>query len=69
MSRKDLRKGEQAGVRTGRTFKEEGNWFFKTREGTLAGPFQDELEASVRLEVYIRMVNSGLQPRPEMLSS
>lgn len=69
MSRKDLRTGEQAGVRAGRTFKEKGNWFFETREGTLAGPFQDELEASVRLEVYIRMLNCGLHPLPETLCS
>jgi hypothetical protein len=60
MERKNLRDSDQAGSRTRRTFEENGNWFFKTREGELAGPFQDELEASTRLEVYIRMVNSGL---------
>lgn len=69
MARKDNRTGEQAGIRTSRTFVEEGNWFFKTREGELAGPFQDELEASVRLEVYIRMVSTGLQPQPEKISA
>lgn len=63
MVRKDTRTGEQAGTRTSRTFTRDGSWFFKTREGELAGPFRDELEASVRLEVYIRMVSSGLQPR------
>ena len=54
--------------RTTRTFTEDGNWFFKTREGQLAGPFRDELEASTRLEVYIRLVNSGLQPLQGVLS-
>jgi hypothetical protein len=60
MERKNLRDSDQAGSRTRRTFEENGNWFFKTREGELAGPFRDELEASTRLEVYIRLVNSGL---------
>lgn len=60
MSRKDTRTGEEAGIRTVRTFTQDGSWFFKTREGRPAGPFEDELEASVRLEVYIRMVNAGL---------
>jgi hypothetical protein len=69
MARKDSRTGEQVGVRTRRTFMEQGSWFFRTREGELAGPFRDELEASVRLEVYIRMVTSGLRPQPELLST
>lgn len=69
MVRKDNRTGEQVGVRTSRTFKQEGSWFFRTREGELVGPFRDELEASVRLEVYIRMVTSGLRPQPELLST
>jgi hypothetical protein len=60
MERKNLKDSDQAGSRTRRTFEKNGNWFFKTREGELAGPFRDELEASTRLEVYIRLVNSGL---------
>ncbi len=66
MSRKDTRTGDQAGTRTSRTFTQDGSWFFKTREGGLAGPFQDELEASVQLEVYIRMINTGLGPQREI---
>ena len=58
----------KAVTRSNRTFTEDGNWFFKTRGGQLAGPFRDELEASTRLEVYIRLVNSGLQPIEGMLS-
>jgi len=41
-------------------YEEDGSWFFKTREGGSVGPFRDELETSTRLEVYIRMVDSGL---------
>ncbi len=48
--------------RTSRMFQENGNWFFKTREGDTVGPFQEELEASTQLEVYIRMANTGLLP-------
>ncbi|NQX89212.1 MAG: hypothetical protein HRT77_11165 [Halioglobus sp.] len=69
MARKDKRTGEQAGIRTNRTFVREGSWFFKTREGQLAGPFQDELEASVQLEVYIRMVGTGMRSQSETLPS
>jgi hypothetical protein len=53
--------------RTSRMFRENGNWFFKTREGDTVGPFQEELEASTRLEVYIRLVNAGLLPFNEEL--
>ena len=67
MQRKDTRNSDQAGIRTRRTFKEGGNWFFKTREGGLAGPFRDELEASTQLEVYIRLLNSGLSTASEAL--
>jgi hypothetical protein len=50
----------RGGARTNRMYEEDGSWFFKTREGGSAGPFRDELETSTRLEVYIRMVDSGL---------
>lgn len=53
--------------RTSRMFRESGNWFFKTREGDTVGPFQDELEASTQLEVYIRLLNAGLLPFQEEL--
>ena len=48
--------------RTSRMFRENGNWFFKTREGDTVGPFQEELEASTQLEVYIRLANADLLP-------
>jgi hypothetical protein len=69
MQRKDFNNKEHMGIRSSRTFKEDDSWFFKTREGELAGPFRDELEASTRLEVYIRLVNTGLQAGSGVLSS
>jgi Domain of unknown function (DUF6316) len=51
-----------AAYRTSRMYRENDNWFFKTREGDTAGPFRDELEASTQLEVYIRLANTGLLP-------
>lgn len=62
MPREDARNSEPGCTRTIRTYEEDGNWFFKTREGQLEGPFRDELEASTQLEVYIRMVSNGLLP-------
>lgn len=57
----------QANSRTNRMFMDKGNWFFRTREGDTVGPFQGELEASTQLEVYIRLVTSGLLPFQEVL--
>jgi hypothetical protein len=37
-------------------------WFFYTREGTLEGPFEGELEANLQLDKYIRVMTSGLLP-------
>ncbi len=55
-------------VRSNRMFRIDDSWFFKTREGDSVGPFEDELEASTQLEVYIRLVNAGLLPVSEELS-
>jgi hypothetical protein len=57
------------GYRSNRMFMENGDWYFKTREGDTVGPFQEELEASTQLEVYIRLVSSGLLPMDEVLRS
>lgn len=46
--------------RTSRMFEENGCWYFNTREGEMMGPFKDELEASTKLEVYIRLSDTGL---------
>ncbi len=47
---------------TDRIFEDSGNWYFLTREGTVIGPFEGELEARVRIEAYIRGMNPGLKP-------
>jgi hypothetical protein len=65
MTRKDTKKS-LACYRTNRMFRENGDWFFKTREGDTVGPFQGELEASTQLEVYIRLVSSGLVPSQKL---
>lgn len=67
MKRKDDKKKQRC-FHSIRMFKEEGNWFFRTREGNSVGPFRDELEASTRLEIYIRLIDAGLLPASEQLS-
>lgn len=61
MQRKDD-KNKKVSFRSDRMFEDDGNWYCKTREGGTIGPFQDELEASTQLELYIRMAGSGLLP-------
>jgi hypothetical protein len=39
---------------------EGGMWFFYTREGTIEGPFDGQLEATIQLDKYIKVTNSGL---------
>lgn len=64
--RTDTRK--QVGARSSRMYEEGGSWYFNTREGTVVGPFRDELEAYTQLEVYIRMADSGLLPGTEAVA-
>jgi len=45
--------------RPSRFFKEDGSWFFATREGSTEGPFECHRDAAERLETYIRIANSG----------
>lgn len=49
--------------RTDRFELEDGQWFFRTREGTTEGPFSCEFDARARLEVYIRVQQSGMLTR------
>ena len=60
MQRKDDKR-QQAHFRTHRMFREDGAWYFKTREGGAIGPFADELTAATQLEIYIRMLDAGLK--------
>ena len=43
-----------------RMFKHGDKWFFYTREGTVQGPFEDQLEARHQLNIYIEMMASRL---------
>ena len=43
-----------------RLFKDSGNWFFTTREGTLLGPFEDQFEANDELKMYLYAIASDL---------
>ena len=46
--------------RSSRVYEEGNYWYFNTREGTVVGPFRDDLEAYTQLEVYIRLADSGM---------
>jgi hypothetical protein len=60
MKRNDI--SAMQSLRSSRMFRENQQWYFRTREGQSIGPFADELEASTQLEVYIRLVEVGLLP-------
>jgi len=45
-----------------------GKWYCYTREGTVEGPFQSRLEATCRLETYIKVINSGIVSRDSGLA-
>lgn len=56
------RRGSSAGNGTGRVYKEEGTWYFTTREQTVEGPFQSAAQAESHLKDYVMMMCSGLSP-------
>ena len=62
MSRKDDSENQLVYTypRTDRMFKTNGNWFFRTREGTLEGPYMDEWEAKTWVDLYVSFIDSGL---------
>lgn len=65
------RKGENSTrthFRSSRMYEENGYWYFNTREGEMIGPFRDELEASTKLEVYIRLADTGLLTEADQFS-
>ena len=51
---------EQVRFRSDRMFKHNNKWFFYTREGTIEGPFEDQLEARHQLKIYIEMMAAHL---------
>ena len=46
--------------RTDRVVRDNGRWYFLTREGTVEGPFECEADAIAQLEVYVRLAKSGM---------
>ncbi len=46
--------------RTDRIVEAGGQWYFYTREGTMHGPFEDRQDAELQVDIYIRVMNSGL---------
>ena len=44
--------------RSDRVFAAAGKWFFHTREGTVEGPFENQMGAEYRINVYIQIMNS-----------
>jgi hypothetical protein len=67
MAMADKRKGDPDGrgrwYRNGsRVYCEDGVWYFRTREGTLEGPFADKYSAEKILESYIQVMRSNFAP-------
>ena len=59
----DRRMGESRAFsvfRPSRFFQEDCEWYFYTREGSMEGPFQLRKEAEDRLEVYVKVMVSGM---------
>ena len=52
--------GSQTWFRSDRLVRENGKWFFLTREGTVEGPYDSELEANQHLETYASVMSSNL---------
>jgi hypothetical protein len=46
--------------RSDRMMRDQGNWFFQTREHTIEGPFHNELQAQTQLDIYINMHKAGI---------
>jgi len=67
MKRKDD-PGTRTDFRSSRMFEENGYWYFNTRESEMIGPFKDQLEASTKLEVYIRLADTGLMNDADQFS-
>ena len=62
MGRRRKADGRKAVIhfRTERMEEYDGQWYFHTREGTIQGPYEDELDAQIALENYLRLIDSGL---------
>ena len=54
--------------RTGRMIEEGQKWYFQTREETIEGPYEDEIDAAQALEAYIGAKVLGLLSTTENLT-
>jgi len=61
-------KESRAWFRSSRFFKQDGKWFFYTREGTMEGPFSELQDAEQRLSEYVKIMNSGFMPNDSKLN-
>ena len=52
--------GVKSLFRSNRMPQQAGKWYFETREGSLEGPFDTELDAAVGLDDYVKIMSSGL---------
>jgi hypothetical protein len=53
--------------RTERMVKNDGQWYFYTREKSMEGPFETKLDAQERLDVYLQILNLNLLSDPSEL--
>lgn len=60
VKRADDGEGGRSWFRTERLVQEGDKWFFLTREGTVEGPFDTELDATERLEMYAKVMSMQL---------
>jgi hypothetical protein len=58
---------QRSRFRSNRFFKEDGKWYFSTREGKIEGPFWELKDAEARLAAYIKIMNSGFMPKDSTL--
>lgn len=52
--------GAKSRYRSNRMTRHEGRWYFETREGTVEGPYDSELEAIMGLSDYVKVMKSGV---------
>ena len=60
--------GSRTNFRTERMFESAGGWYFYTREGSTEGPYESQLDAQQRLDVYTEIMNLKLLPADSDLS-
>jgi hypothetical protein len=67
MDKRKTDREHRSRFRSSRFFKDDGKWFFSTREGTIEGPFWELKEAENKLADYIKIMNSGFMPKNSTL--